>query len=41
MEWSKEETILLIDIYKSKYLLWDSKHSAYLKKYFKRMHEGK
>jgi len=31
MEWSKEETIPLIDVYKSKPLLWHSKHGAWRK----------
>jgi len=33
MEWgSEEETILLIDVYKSKPLLWDPKRADHLKK---------
>lgn len=32
MEWSEEKTILLIDIYKSKPMLWYPKHNDHFKK---------
>jgi len=35
MEWSEKETIFLIDVYKSKPLLWDPKHVDHLKKKLK------
>jgi len=35
MEWSEEETIQLIDIYKSKPLLWYPKHEDHFKKHLK------
>jgi len=35
MEWSEEETIQLIDIYKSKPLLWNPKYEDHFKKHLK------